>query len=266
MPRQAMDYSKNIIYKIVCNDLNITETYVGHTTNIVKRRCQHKCGCNNENDKSYNFKIYKTIRDNGGWNNWSMVLICDFPCKNDEEARAEERRYYELLNASLNTVNPCRNKKEYRDANKDIISEYKKEYYEANKDTILEKQKEYREANRDTILEKQKEYYEANKDIISEKMKEYRDANKDIILEKQKEYYEANKDTLLEYKKEYYEANKDTILEKQKEYYEANKSIIKEKSKIKYTCCCGSMVTKSSKSQHEKSQKHKDHVINTQTY
>lgn len=27
MPKQPMDYSKTIIYKIVCNDLKITDTY-----------------------------------------------------------------------------------------------------------------------------------------------------------------------------------------------------------------------------------------------
>ena len=32
MPRKVVDYSKTVIYKIVCKDLNITELYVGHTT------------------------------------------------------------------------------------------------------------------------------------------------------------------------------------------------------------------------------------------
>ena len=31
MPKKIIDYSKTIIYKIVCNDLTITEVYVGHT-------------------------------------------------------------------------------------------------------------------------------------------------------------------------------------------------------------------------------------------
>ena len=36
------------IYKIVCNDLSITDCYVGHTTDFVKRKCNHKIICNNE--------------------------------------------------------------------------------------------------------------------------------------------------------------------------------------------------------------------------
>jgi hypothetical protein len=96
--------------------------------------------------------------------------------------------------------------------------------------------------------------------------KEYYEANRDIILEYNKEYHDANRDTILQRHKEYREANKDIILEKKKEYRDANRSIINEKSKIKYTCCCGSIVTKSNKSNHEKTLKHKDYVLNTQTY
>jgi hypothetical protein len=42
MPKKPTDYSKTILYKLVCNDLNITECYVGHTTHFVKRRANIK--------------------------------------------------------------------------------------------------------------------------------------------------------------------------------------------------------------------------------
>jgi len=42
------DFSKTVMYKIVCNDLNVKECYVGHTINMVKRKCVHKSACNNE--------------------------------------------------------------------------------------------------------------------------------------------------------------------------------------------------------------------------
>jgi len=42
MPKVPTDYSKTIIYKIVCNDLNVNECYIGHTTNFIKRKGQHK--------------------------------------------------------------------------------------------------------------------------------------------------------------------------------------------------------------------------------
>ena len=130
MPKQFIDYSKTIIYKIVCNDLNITDVYVGHTTNFINRKAKHKSDCNNPNSKSYNFKIYNTIRNNGGFENWSMIEIEKFQdCNDINEASAKERYYYEVLNAKLNSNCPGRNNKEYK-------KEYNREYYEKNKDKI----------------------------------------------------------------------------------------------------------------------------------
>ena len=152
MPKQFIDFSKTIIYKIVCNDLNITDVYVGHTTNFIKRKAQHKSICNNPNSKSYNLKIYNTIRDNGGFDNWSMIEIEKFQdCNDINEACARERYWYELLNAKLNTYCPGRNVKEYQEINKDKIKEYIKEYKENNKDKMQEYSKEYYENNKDKI-------------------------------------------------------------------------------------------------------------------
>ena len=67
MPRQTMNYSNTIIYKIVCNDLNIKDCYVGHTTDFKSRKCKHKSVCNNANAKEFNYYVYKFIRENGGW-------------------------------------------------------------------------------------------------------------------------------------------------------------------------------------------------------
>jgi len=132
MPRKAMDYSKTIIYKIICNDLNITECYVGHTTNFSKRKYLHKCYCNNQHRSSYNFKVYQTIRTNGGWDNWTMVQVEEYPCQNRNEAGARERYWYELLNANLNKYVPNRSVKEsnkaYREANNEKYTEYQKIY------------------------------------------------------------------------------------------------------------------------------------------
>lgn len=105
MPKKEVDYSKTVIYKIVCNDLTITELYIGSTTNFIKRKTQHKTVCNGKYKQS-EFKVYKTIRDNGGWINWSMIQIEEFPCANGNEARARERYWYEQLQATLNMQKP----------------------------------------------------------------------------------------------------------------------------------------------------------------
>ena len=155
MPKIDMDYSKTIIYKLVCNDLNIIDVYVGHTTNFIKRKAKHKKACNNINDIAYNRKVYQIIRENGGFENWTMVEIEKYPCNDKNEACARERYYYELLNAKLNTVCPYRvDKKEIskatREKNKDKIKQRKSkvsmcecgcEYTEGHKARHLRTQK-----------------------------------------------------------------------------------------------------------------------------
>ena len=106
MPRKAIDYQKVIIYKLVCDDLSIKDLYVGHTTDFTNRKRSHKACCLNSNTRDYNYKVYKMIRDNGGWDNWSMIAIEKYPCNDDLEARARERHWYEVLNASMNSLCP----------------------------------------------------------------------------------------------------------------------------------------------------------------
>ena len=106
MPHNPINYANTIIYKIVCNDINITDCYIGSTTDFTARKCCHKSICINQNDKNHNFNVYKFIRENGNWNNWSMILIENFPCKNKREAEARERYWYEKLNATLNSQRP----------------------------------------------------------------------------------------------------------------------------------------------------------------
>ena len=51
MPIKAVDYSKTVIYKIVCNDLEVKDIYVGSTSNFRNRKNKHKIKCNNEKTK-----------------------------------------------------------------------------------------------------------------------------------------------------------------------------------------------------------------------
>jgi hypothetical protein len=200
MPRLPIDYSKTIIYKIVCNDLNITDVYVGSTTDFIRRKSEHRKCCNNEKSKKYNYKVYQTIRVNGGWDNFTMVEIEKYPCIDSNEAHTRERYYFELLNAKLNTKVPNRSEKEYR-----------KQYVEINNEKITERKKYYREDNKEKFNEYTKKYREANKDKISEQRKKYREANKEKIAEYTKKYREANKDKISEQRKQYREANKNKI-------------------------------------------------------
>ena len=165
MPRKEIDYSKTVIYKIVCNDLNVRDVYVGHTTDFTKRKAHHKSNCNNHNSKKRNLKVYESIRKNGNWENWSMIEIEKYNCNDCNEARSRERYWYELLNAKLNTICPTLNVEKRMENQKERC----KEYYELNKDKLREHQKEYHELNKEAILAQCKSYRDANKEHINRK-------------------------------------------------------------------------------------------------
>ena len=110
MSKKSIDYSNTIIYKIYCKDECITDIYIGHTTNFIQRKSSHKTECNNE--KNY-LKIYKIIRENGGWNNWNMIEIAKYNCKDSTEARIKENEHYNQLKATLNSCPPYVDKNNY---------------------------------------------------------------------------------------------------------------------------------------------------------
>jgi len=188
MPKVPIDYSNTIIYKLVhIDDLNDDNICVGHTTNMTKRRNCHKKACNNPDDKEHNEYKYQFIRANGGWDQWEMILIEKYPCDDVDQARARERYWKRELNATLNSNEPGRTKKEWCEDNRDRLLEQKKEYYQNNKQKIINNVKEYSENNREKILEQKKEYYQNNKQKIINNVKEYRENNKEEINEKRKE-------------------------------------------------------------------------------
>jgi hypothetical protein len=232
MPRLAIDYKKACIYEIVCKDVSITQRYVGSTTNLIKRRYEHKSDCNNEKRKNYNYYVYQFIRENGSFDNWDVVLIEKvIDCKDKENLHKRERFYIEEKKAELNKQIPLRTVKEWREDNK----EYHKEWCEDNKNKI----DEYYANNRDKIAEKRKIYYEENRDKYKEyytnnvdKYKEYYTNNVDKLKEKQRIYRANKKNEINEKQRIYYENKKNEINEKQRIYRVNNKNEINEKQRI----------------------------------
>ena len=227
MPKIEIDYANTIIYKIVCNDLNIPECYVGHTTNFVQRRNQHKSSCVNEKDKRHNLKLYSTISANGGWENYSMIELEKYPCNDANEARTKEREYYEKLNSSLNSVKPYRGHAEWCFDNKEKCSAYNQEYREIHKEKISAYNQEYREIN--------KEKYSA--------------------------YYQEHKEKIAAHKQEHYEINKEKIAAHSKEYRAINKERISVKNKKKIVCECGKEILYCCKARHFKTKVHNDFFL-----
>ena len=210
-----MEYT---FYKLQIGD----KCYIGSTKDLYNRMKKHKCDCKKD------CKVYKYIRENGGWNDVKVMIIDKIIYNHKREAEEMETKYMLMFNAELNSCYPKRSIKEWYEANKESIAKQRHNFYIENKEKVAKQKKEYREANKEKIIIQKKEY---------------REKNKEVIVERSKKYYEANKDK----KKKYYDENKD----KKEEYYKKQNEIRKEK-----VACdiCSKMICKGYISKHKKLQ------------
>ena len=226
MTKSKIDYSRTIIYKLVCNDLSIKDSYVGHTTDFTKRKNHHKHTCTNDKSKLI---VYNCIREKGGWINWSMIEIEKYPCDDGNEARTRERYWIEALKANLNCNVPIRT---------DLESElYPHSYREINKEKI-------------------KEYRQCNKEKLNIICKNYRENNIEKVKATQKSYREKNIEKVKECERNYRIKNKELIKEKKNQYYLLNRDKINENKGKPFICECGSTTTFGDKAKHFRSKKH----------
>ena len=120
MPNVDIDYSNTLFYKIYCKDTNVTELYIGHTTNFVQRKSGHKQSCNSSKAANRDCKLYHFIRDNGGWENWRMDIIAYQECNDHYEARKKEQELFILYKATLNSIEPMPRPKPPREHANDL--------------------------------------------------------------------------------------------------------------------------------------------------
>ena len=132
-------YKPYIMYKITCND-NENLIYIGSTTNFKCRKSLHKGCCDNEKSKKYNFKIYQSIRNNGGWNNFTMKPIEMYYADSKIKAKIRENELMDSYNSILNDRRAYTSVdekqlyyKEYKKNKKDKMKEYHKQYYDEKK-------------------------------------------------------------------------------------------------------------------------------------
>ena len=101
------------IYKICCKDLSIPDQYIGQTINFDNRRVSHFISCVWK-DK-HNTYLYDFIRDHGGWTNWKMSIIKQYPyCDGKYELERLEWYWWITLGGSLNSNKPGSFKDKYR--------------------------------------------------------------------------------------------------------------------------------------------------------
>ena len=99
--------------------------YIGSTTNFKNRMITHKSNCYNKKSVKYNFKLYSTIRRNGGFNNFCFNIIKSIETDDKKNVLKQEQELMILYNSNLNTIKAFtseeekkQQKKQYRIDNK----------------------------------------------------------------------------------------------------------------------------------------------------
>ena len=145
--------------------------YIGSTATTLQERLR----CHIKKSEIKKYKIYKIIEEDGGWENFEMILIKEYACNDKEELRQEEQRCIDAFNPTMNDHRAYTSTEDKK--------KYEKEWYEANKERLIK----YR-----------KEHYGLNKEYF----KQYNIDNKEKRSKQYKEYYDANRERLIEYQKE----------------------------------------------------------------
>jgi hypothetical protein len=90
------------IYKIFCLDPMVTEVYVGKTTCFCARLLDHCFTCERNDSK----KVYKFIREHGGWYKWKMEIVGVYPFATSFDLDRLEFIWWKRLGGQLNTRVP----------------------------------------------------------------------------------------------------------------------------------------------------------------
>ena len=164
-----VNYGNGLIYKLCCKDPTITDEYIGSTCNKNRRKQEHKSCCNCETNKNYNYPVNQFIRENGGFDNFDLIILEEYPCESKVQLEMKEREWIEERKPTLNRRIPTRTKQEYR-----------KIHYEEYKEEMLEQNKLYREEHKEEIQKRQK------KKIICECGSEYTNIHKSRHIKTQR--------------------------------------------------------------------------------
>ena len=136
---QINDYT---FYKITNINGDVDLNYVGSSSNMKQRRRAHKSDCYNPNSPRYHLKLYETIRQHNGFDEFKFIELGYAKQITLYEAHIIEEEYRLNLMSNLNT-NRCMLTREVRleTAKRDYHLDKgnkKKLYYQANKEKIKE--------------------------------------------------------------------------------------------------------------------------------
>ncbi len=124
-----VNYQNGKLYKIV-NGVN-DEIYVGSTCrSLSMRMANHRASA-----KIHTSKLYQSMTVIGV-KHFKIVLLCEFPCDNNDQLRAKEHEYIQLLKPVLNQLGAYQTAEEKK--------KYLAKYQKNNPDVHLKSHAKYR--------------------------------------------------------------------------------------------------------------------------
>ena len=142
-------------YIIFCYAVGFEAKYVSSTNNFEQEEQMHESACKTEHNK-----LYKYIRANGGWSNFSMRLVSKRDC---DDATAIEIEQY-IIKSFKATL-----QRETTVQSKETIREKRQQYYATHRELIKEKNTQHSINNREACRAKSKRYRELNAEKLKVK-------------------------------------------------------------------------------------------------
>ena len=125
-----------VVYKWICKDSEILQSYIGSTGGFPERKRHHKLNLEHEQNRHYHYKHYQFIREHGGWDNWEFVFLETFEEISTADLLLREKYWIKTTKYVLNIRVPARSSAElYQDKREEKI-EYQKKYRLENFDKI----------------------------------------------------------------------------------------------------------------------------------
>jgi hypothetical protein len=161
--KEQKKYKTAFIYCI--KSYQTDDIYIGSTAQrLSKRLSQHRSKYKDYLNGKFNYiSSFEIVKYEDSY----IELIESLKDVNKMEMEKIEGTYIKNMDC-VNKFIAGRTKKEYKQDNKERISEYTKQYYKDNKEQIIEHQKQYYNDNKQQIIEQIKEYYNDNKQKILE--------------------------------------------------------------------------------------------------